>query len=173
MIVEIKENCKKFFTVEDFRSGNVKVILKDGYFLDVDKMLEIIRIFLSENKQFSKLYNSLSGIKKHYLHKQIKLKLYVHSDKNMIAFFDSHIMKNTLSYIKGYSLEEVKNEHKNIDKKLYKYEGYPTISKEDEISLLEKLCLSDSYFADEFRDKFEQMKNNILNDLPIMFNIKK
>lgn len=40
MIVEIKENCKKFFTVEDFRSGNVKVILKDGYFLDVDKIMD-------------------------------------------------------------------------------------------------------------------------------------
>lgn len=111
------------------------------------------------------VYDRMSLLRKSLVRQQVKLAIY---EKRTLSYDD---FCKQISYINGYTPEEVKQEHELMNKKFYKYEGYPYMSKEEEISILEKLCFSDSYFAQEFRDKFEQMKKNIINDLPLMNNL--
>lgn len=42
--------------------------------------------------------------------------------------------------------------------------------KKDEIEVLESLCKSNTYFAEEFGKYFELFKQNITNDFPITLN---
>lgn len=42
--------------------------------------------------------------------------------------------------------------------------------KKDEIEVLESLCKSSTYFAEEFGKYFELFKQNITNDFPITLN---
>lgn len=69
------------------------------------------------------------------------------------------------------STQELEEQTKLLDEWLYNYTDF-SISKEQEINLLEKLCYTDSVFAKEFRQYFLRMKSNILNNKPILNYIK-
>lgn len=69
------------------------------------------------------------------------------------------------------SIQELEEQTKLLDEWLYKHTDF-SISKKQEINLLEKLCYTDSVFAKEFRQYFLRMKSNILNNKPILDNIK-
>ena len=104
---------------------------------------------------------------------QLKVKLIEYQNevnqKNSTMYEYTWVV-DTIRNLKNYS--EVKEETERVKKELLPYEGYPDMDKETEIALLEKLCASNSYFADTFREHFETMKNNILNDLPITLGIE-
>lgn len=98
--------------------------------------------------------------------------------KNVIVFYQNNDtipfqwLKYMLQEIRNLRMPEVRERLREIEQTLYDY-GYGdhSISKYEEIKLLEKLCKTDSYFAEAFSKHFNQMKQNILNDFPILHQI--
>lgn len=110
-----------------------------------------------------RLYNGLSLHKRMLLYK----KLDILARKEICATTD--MIAYEIQVIKLMQQSEVVTENQRCMEQIqHMTEEYPDMSKEEEIDLLKKLCYSNSYFAMEFRDKFEQMKQNINNDLPIL-----
>lgn len=122
-------------------------------------------------------FDKISFQKRHLAY--LKIKNFLYRKHVEFPYFDVKEQENyPFEYLFAFdavthlSPKEIKEEETRIFKALYQYEGYPEITKDKEIELLEKLCCSNSYFAEAFRTHFEQMKENIQNDMPIMLNIE-
>lgn len=118
-------------------------------------------------------YNRMSKAKKLVVFKKLKLVLFSElvQTGNCLGIrpWDYLWVLDTVSHM---SPEDVEEERIRSNKQLLPYEGYPEISKQEEIDLLYKLCATNGYFADKFRAHFEQMANNIKNDMDIMLGIE-
>ena len=124
-------------------------------------------------KQNTCNYNRMSKLRKELVFKKLKLVLFgeLINNGNCVAVrpWDYLWVLDTIGHMNP---DNVMFEISRTNEQLLPYEGYPEISKEDEIALLRKLCASNGYFADKFRSHFEQMANNIKNDVDIMLGIE-
>lgn len=141
----------------------------------IEKVANIANEMISDyyEKRNISGYNRMSKAKKLIVFKKLKLVLFDELVKsgNCVAVrpWEYTWILDTISSMRP---EDVEEERLRSNKQLLPYEGYPEISKQDEIDLLYKLCATNGYFAEKFRDYFEQMSNNIKNDMDIMFGIK-
>lgn len=122
-------------------------------------------------------FDKLSFPKRHLAY--LKIKNFLYRKHVVFPYFDVKDQENypwdylfAFDAVTHLSAKEIKEEEARINKELYQYEGYPEITKDEEIALLEKLCSTNSYFAEAFRSHFVQMKENIQNDMPILLNIE-
>lgn len=141
----------------------------------IEKVANIANEMISGyfEKQNIANYNRMSKSKKLVIFKKMKLVLFGEMVKqgNCIGIrpWDYSYIVETVGHMGAVDVEQ---ERIRSNELLLAYEGYPEISKEDEIALLKKLCSHNGYFADKFRKHFEQMKSNIENDFDIMLGIE-
>ena len=141
----------------------------------IEKVANIVNEMISGyyEKQNTCGYNRMSKAKKVVVFKKLKLVLFgeLVQTGNCLGIrpWDYSWVLDTVSHMGAVDVEQ---ERIRSNELLLAYEGYPEISKEDEIALLKKLCSHNGYFADKFRKHFEQMANNIKNDMDIMLGIE-